>query len=168
MVVDVVQGDVLSQSADVLICPANCYLNMSGGVNGEILLRCGANIQRELHEHLARLGARAVEPGTVVRTSAGELPFQHILHAVAIDPFYGSSLKLVAAALSEAFEQARRLEAGTVALPALATGYGPLSVDEFCSALCDVSKLDWSPLYSATLVLRRLEDVCVARKRFTA
>jgi O-acetyl-ADP-ribose deacetylase (regulator of RNase III) len=163
MHIEVVQGDVLSHPADALICPANCYLNMSGGVNGEILLRGGEAIQRELHGYLKKAGSRSVPPGTVVRTGAGSLPFQHILHAVAIDPFYGSSVELVADTLRNALSHACGLGVRSISLPALATGYGPLSVEQFCKALLDAAKDDGPPLALVTLVLRRSEDVSAAQ-----
>jgi hypothetical protein len=34
-------GNILDENADVLICSANVFLNLSGGVGGAILLRCG-------------------------------------------------------------------------------------------------------------------------------
>ena len=37
-------GDILEEAADVLVCPANVYLNMSGGVNGAILLKGGRGV----------------------------------------------------------------------------------------------------------------------------
>ena len=45
-------GDVLDEHADVLICPANPWLNLSGGVNGAILMRGGQAVQDELQSHL--------------------------------------------------------------------------------------------------------------------
>ncbi len=48
---------------------------------------CGAAIQNELHASLKERGLSAVSAGTVVKSGAGGLPFQFILHAVAIDPF---------------------------------------------------------------------------------
>ena len=86
MKVRVTIGDVLESDADVLISTANPWLNMSGGVNGAIRQRC-PEVQTELHAHLESTGQSAVAAGTVVPTSAGSLPFSHILHAVAIDPF---------------------------------------------------------------------------------
>ncbi|QDV27576.1 macro domain-containing protein [Aureliella helgolandensis] len=111
-------GDVLDASADVLICTANPWLNMSGGINGAIRERCD-EIQAELRTHLDSIMQSAVPAGTVVRTSAGSLPFSHIIHAVAIDPFYDSSHQLVAATLTAAFELACSLGARSVSLPTL-------------------------------------------------
>ena len=129
-------GDILDEEVDVLFCSANPMLNMSGGVNGTILQRGGASVQAELREFIAKKGGpKWVLPCTVVKTGPGPLPVKHILHCVAIDGFYKSSHEMVVNTLTEAFEQAIALEAKTIAVPALATGFGPLSVTQFAQAL---------------------------------
>lgn len=50
--------DILDEPADVLVCSANPWLNLSGGVGGEILLRYGPQMQEELHRLLAGRGRR--------------------------------------------------------------------------------------------------------------
>jgi len=127
-------GDVLDHAADVLISTANPWLNMSGGVNGAIAARCPC-IQAELREFLSSRGKISVPPRTVVRTSAGSLPFTHIIHAVAIDPFYDSSIEIVRDTLAAAFDLAISLRARSISTPALATGYGHLSMHSFGQAL---------------------------------
>ena len=47
-------GDILDVSADVLICSANVYLNLSGGVGGAFLLRYGTSMQDALQDYLAK------------------------------------------------------------------------------------------------------------------
>lgn len=151
-------GDVLAECAEVLICPANPWLNMSGGVNGEILRRGGASIQDELKSYLQAVGRSAVEAGTVVRTGSGPLPVKHILHAVSIDPFYGSSVELVRKTLEAALGMAQSLPAHTVSMPMLATGYGPLDARAFAVALSPLVSRDWGPVERLTVVVRRDED----------
>ena len=133
MEVKVVVGDVLDFPADVLVSTANPWLNMSGGVNGAICERC-PGIQEELHSYLETNYKTAVPAGSAVSTSAGTLSFSHIVHAVAIDPFYDSSLELLSKALVATFENIVRLNANSVSMPTLATGYGPMSVDDFAFA----------------------------------
>ena len=102
-------GDVLNETADVLISPANPWLNLSGGMNGGILLRGGEAIQEEVQAYLRSNGRSAVQPGTVVLTGPGSLKFKHIFHAVAIDPFYDSSVDLVRRTIEAALAQLQRL-----------------------------------------------------------
>ncbi|MCU0719097.1 MAG: macro domain-containing protein [Pirellula sp.] len=131
MKINVKVGDVLSEPADVLISSANPWLNLSGGVNGAIREAVGPDLQTELHELLKQQGMSALPAGTVVRSNAYTLPFKHILHAVAIDPFYDSSTDLVKATFEKALDMALELQALTVSSPTLATGYGPMSISDF-------------------------------------
>jgi O-acetyl-ADP-ribose deacetylase (regulator of RNase III) len=137
---------------------------MSGGVNGEILRRGGEAIQKELHEHLQAEGNRAVDPGAVVVTSPGPLNAKHLLHVVAIDPFYDSSVGLVCDAIGRALCMARELGALTVAMPALATGYGHLTIEEFAKGLSQALQTDWRPIRQVTVVVREAEYEVILRK----
>ena len=157
----IVVGDVLDEAADVLISTANPWLNMSGGVNGAIRERV-PEIQQELRDYLTQLGRPAIPAGSVVRTSAGSLPFDHIIHAVAIDPFYDSSHELVVQTLTAAYDLARTLHASTVSLPTLATGYGPMSVSAFGRAFA--AAVDEHSVFDAiTIVVRSTEDASVIK-----
>ncbi len=159
MKIEVVVGDVLDVPADVLISTANPWLQMTGGVNLAIILRPrGEVVQEELQRHLNDAGTRYVEPGTVVRTGPGSLPVRHILHAVSITPSYESSVELVADTLVRALTQARELNARVVSTPALATGFGPLAMEQFATALRQAAGRDWSPLEVLKVVLRHEED----------
>ena len=156
MNVVVTVGDVLDASADVLISTANPWLNMSGGVNGAICER-EADIQLELRAHLESIGESAIPATSVVRTSAGALPFSHIIHAVAIDPFYDSSHQIVADTLSAAFDLAVSLGANSVAMPTLATGYGPMTIDAFARAFAG-TVFGHYPIDTVTIVVRSDEN----------
>ena len=161
MSVTVKVGDVLAEPVDVLICPANPWLNLSGGISGELLALAGPALQAELHEQLRLRGVAALEPGTVVVSSAGPLPAGQVLHAVAIDVFYGSSVELVATTLRQALEMASELQAKTVALPALATGFGPLSMEEFTEALVRAIESSPSNPLHLMVVLRSVENAAI-------
>ncbi|MCA9175579.1 MAG: macro domain-containing protein [Planctomycetales bacterium] len=154
----VTQGDVLTTAADVLICTANPWLNLSGGINGAVLQAGGESIQRELHAQLKTAGARQVPPGSIVRSGAGPLPFQHILHAVAIDVFYASSMEIVRQTFANAMTRAIELGAQSIASPTLATGYGPLRIREFGQAISPVLH-ELQAECELTLVVRRAEHV---------
>ncbi len=164
MKIVVLVGDVLDVPADVLISSANPWLQMTGGVNLKIILRPqGELVHEELQRHLRASGNRYIEVGTVVRTGPGSLPVKHILHAVSIDPSYDSSVALVTDTIVKAMTIARELSARTVTIPALATGFGPLSMEEFATALSWATARDWSPLETLTVVLRQEEDAETVR-----
>src|SRR3954471_1059257 len=154
MKIEVMVGDVLNVPADVLISTANPWLQMTGGVNLKIILRPrGEFVAEELQAHLRAAGGRYVAPGTVVRTGPGSLPVRHILHAVAIDPSYDSSVELVAGTIERALAMARDLGARVVSIPALATGFGPLSMEDFATALAQATERDWSSLETLKVAL---------------
>jgi O-acetyl-ADP-ribose deacetylase len=155
-------GDVLDEEVDVMISSANPWLNMSGGVNGAILARGGDSVQSELHAYLGDLGQSAVEPGTVVVTNPGPINAKQILHAVAIDPFYDSSVEIVERTVRNALVTAARLGARTVAMPALATGYGHLSMEDFAAGFAQaVASNEWATVDTTVdrlVVVVRSED----------
>src|SRR4026207_1548801 len=118
-------GDVLDEAVDVLVCTANPTLSMSGGVNGALLSRGGAEVQAELRRYLAARGLRAVEPGTaggagpgpapaagprtraaLVRTGPGPLAVKHLFHAVGVNAFYESSPDVIDSLLRTALTEA--------------------------------------------------------------
>ena len=86
------------------------------------------------------------------------LYFSHIIHAVAIDPFYDSSHQIVADTLSAAFDLAVSLRAKSIAMPTLATGYGPMTIDAFARAFAD-SVFERFPIKTVTIVVRSDENV---------
>ena len=129
------QGDLLDEASDVIVSTANPNLLMSGGVNGAILMRGGHDVQREVQVHLQRIGRKHVVPGTVVITDPGPLACKFLLHAVSINAFYESDEALIAETVSNIFRAAFELGARSLSMPALATGYGPLQVEEFARGL---------------------------------
>jgi O-acetyl-ADP-ribose deacetylase (regulator of RNase III) len=164
MTLTILVGDVLDVSADVLIATANPWLQMTGGVNLAIILRPrGELVHDELQRYLPNTQPRVVAPGTVVRTGPGSLPVKHILHAVAIDPSYDSSVELVARTIIAALTQARELGAKVVSIPALATGFGPLTMEDFATALKQATAHDWTPIEALKVVLRNEDHADAVR-----
>jgi O-acetyl-ADP-ribose deacetylase (regulator of RNase III) len=151
-------GDILDEPADVLVCSANPWLNLSGGVGGEILLRYGPRIQEELHRHLANRGLRSVPQGEVVACSPCGTPYKAVLHAVAVDCFYGSSPEAVEGVVAKALGMAASLGAGKVALTALATGYGRMAIAHFAKGLAPLLHLEFPPVVEVVVCLRDRDD----------
>jgi O-acetyl-ADP-ribose deacetylase (regulator of RNase III) len=157
MQINVQVGDLLQFAADVLISTANPWLNLSGGVNGAILSAVGPTIQEELHTYLKSQGCSAVPAGTVVQSRSGNLPFDSILHAVAIDPFYDSSVEIVRATVVAALDLALKAGAKTISTPTLATGYGPMSIADFGTAVAPLANEPSFDGLSLTIVVRSEE-----------
>jgi O-acetyl-ADP-ribose deacetylase len=151
--------DILVEPADVLICPANPWLNLSGGIGGEILLRHGPAMQQELHEYLANRGLRSIPQGEVVACGPGGTSFQAVLHAVAIDCFYSCSAEDITSVVVRALSMAASLGAAKAALAALGTGYGRLSITDFARGLLPILALEFAPLTEVVICLRKRDDV---------
>ena len=160
-------GNVLTEAADVLISTANPWLNLSGGVNGAIREVVGPELQSQLHQFLKDQGVAAVPAGTVVRSDPFGLAFKHVLHVVAIDPFYDSSIELVRAAFARALEMAVDLSAQSISTPTLATGYGPMSISDFGIAIAPLFGDPRLAQMSLNIVLRRDEDAVNLRESFS-
>lgn len=159
MKIEIFAGNIVEVPADILISTANPWLQMTGGVNLAIIVRPqGDLVYEELQNYLRDSGQQHVDPGTVVCTGPGSLPVKKILHAVSIDRSYDSSVELVAATIVRALTMACELDARTVTVPALATGFGPLLIEEFAAALRHVIERDWTPLETLKVVLKHEEE----------
>lgn len=151
-------GDILDEPADVLVCSANPYLTLSGGVGGALLLRYGGGLQEELREHLRQRSLRHVPRGSVVSTPAEGTSYRAILHAVAVDALYESSATVVTQVVAAALEQAAVMEAvRQVALAAVATGYGRLRYEAFAVGIRPLMERPFPPLDSVTIVVSKRE-----------
>jgi O-acetyl-ADP-ribose deacetylase (regulator of RNase III) len=64
---------------------------------------------------------------------------------------------MVRATVERALTMARELGAKTIAMPALATGYGHLSIEQFAEGLAGAMQKDWSSIKRLTIVVRKPE-----------
>jgi O-acetyl-ADP-ribose deacetylase (regulator of RNase III) len=152
------QADILDEPADVLVCSANVFLNLSGGVGGEILLRYGDAMQQELRCYLAGCGLHFVRQGEVVSCGPCGTPFKAVLHAVAVDGFYQSSPAVIEAVVAHSLRVAASLGAQRVALTALATGYGRMSLADFAAGLRPLLAQEFPPVAEVVVCLRNPHD----------
>jgi O-acetyl-ADP-ribose deacetylase (regulator of RNase III) len=152
-------GDILDVPADVLICSANVYLTLSGGVGGAFLLRYGPAVQENLRQYLTDRGVRYVPRGTVVETPPCGSPYRAVLHAVAVDGFYDTTPAVVGEVIRAGLRRAAALSARTVALAGLAMGYGRLPVGGFAEAVRPLIGLDAPPVETVVVGLRSRDDV---------
>ena len=151
-------GDILNEPADLLVCSANVFLNLSGGVGGALLLRYGDAMQKELHGLLARRKLQFVQQGDVIVTLTAGLPYRAVLHAVAVDGFYRSSPQTVGAVVEKSLMLAAALGAKRVALTALATGYGRLSMTQFGKGIAPLIGREFLPVEEIVICVRNEED----------
>jgi O-acetyl-ADP-ribose deacetylase len=154
----ILHGDILDIKADILICSANPYLNLSGGVGGALLLRYGSALQSALHEYLRSKQRAFVDRGTIVETGPCGSPYRTILHAVAVDGFYESSKEVAQDIVNRCLLRSVDLGAKSVSLTALATGYGRLTISEFGQALLQIRKESYSSIEEVIIVVRSQDE----------
>jgi O-acetyl-ADP-ribose deacetylase (regulator of RNase III) len=152
-------GDLLDEPADVLVCSANVFLNLSGGVGGAFLLRYGGAMQEALRAYLASRQQVFVQPGEVIRMPPCGSPYKAVFHAVAVDAFYQSSANLVRDVMMSSLRAAAECEAPKMALAAVGTGYGRLSMKEFAEAVRPLLHVEFSPVQEVVVCLRNCHDV---------
>jgi O-acetyl-ADP-ribose deacetylase (regulator of RNase III) len=151
-------GDILDVPADVLVCSANVYLTMSGGVGGAFLQRFGPAMQESLFQYLAVRGVRHVNQGDIVEMPGYGSPYRAVLHAVAVDGMYDTTPAIVTDLIVACLRRAGDLAARSVALTALATGYGRQSIAFFANALAPVMKTDFAPVSRVIIGVRSTSD----------
>lgn len=116
-----VEGDITEQRVDAIVNAANSGLRGGGGVDGAIHRAGGPSILEECRE----IGG--CPTGEAVVTGAGELPCDHVIHAVGPRWKGGDrdEPELLRSAYERSMERAEEVEAASVALPSLSTGaYG--------------------------------------------
>lgn len=124
-------ANILDIPADVLICSANVSLNLTGGVGADIVARYGNEMQEELHNQIYTRTPKFAKQGEVFECRTKGLPYKVILHAVAVDPMYHSTSEIVTETVRKALVIARDYNAKVVALTALASGFGDLTLQDF-------------------------------------
>lgn len=123
MQVDVVQGDLLDQSVDVIVNAWNrniipWWLLLPQGVSGAIKRRGGTQPFREVARH----GPIAL--GQAVLTSAGKLPFRGIIHVAGISMLWRASEFSIRQSVRSAMEIVEREGFVSVAFPLIGAGSG--------------------------------------------
>ena len=159
------QINILDISADVLICSANVCLNLTGGVGADIVARYGNEMQSELHQQIAERIPRCAKQGEVFAVYTKNLPYKVVLHAVAVDPMYHSTSEIIARTLENAFQLADEHEAKIIALTALASGFGDLTLDDFAKGLRPLLALEYKHIQTVTIPQiedYRFKELCEA------
>lgn len=146
------QGDILDVQADGLLCSANPSLNLSGGVGGAFLLRYGSQMQTFLHDSLRHKQLRVAAPGDAILTPACGSPFRAVVHAVAIDVFYGTSHNLIVAAYVSALNALGSAGCRTIAAACLGCGYGHCQPGDFVQAISQLIAIPRSDVDRVTFV----------------
>lgn len=112
--------DLLSAPVDVIVNAANSELLHGGGVAGQIAERGGAVIQQESDQFVREHGP--LESGMVALTSAGDLPYLAVLHAVGPKMGEGDEQDKLMLAVSRCLKLCAMHDWNSIAFPAISSG----------------------------------------------
>ncbi|XP_060731718.1 protein mono-ADP-ribosyltransferase PARP14 isoform X2 [Tachysurus vachellii] len=124
--VKVLCGDITKATTDAIVSSTNTSLDLSSGVSGAILKAAGQTVVDECK----KLG---VQPGDgVVLTTAGQLPFKHIIHMVG-----QTKEKEITNCMYKVLKKCEENKIQSVSFPALGTGAGNLVAANVANAMLD-------------------------------
>lgn len=139
---ELVQGDLLDQPVEAIVNAWNCnfipwWLLLPQGVSGAIKKRGGIKPFQEVQKFgVLRLGQ-------AVSTSAGRLPYKAIIHVAGINWFWCASRQSIEKSVTNALDEACRLNIKSIAFPIIGAGSGSFNVDQAQEIMEEtLSKLD--------------------------
>lgn len=135
----VVQGNIIDMPVDYIVNAANPELWMGSGVAGAIKWAAGLEVEQEA------MKLAPIEHGAAVLTSSGKLPHKGIIHAAAMSIIGLVTKESLRRSFGEIEAILREVDANSVAIPALGTGVGGFSMEEFCKiALESLQSWQWN------------------------
>jgi O-acetyl-ADP-ribose deacetylase (regulator of RNase III) len=112
---------------DAIVNAANGHLAHGGGVAALIARAAGPALQRESQFLIQTHGS--LPTGVAVATTAGNLPFKGVIHAVGPRWGQGDEEAKLSAALKASFELALQKGWGSLAFPAVSSGIFAVPLD---------------------------------------
>ncbi|MFQ6117824.1 MAG: macro domain-containing protein [Candidatus Bipolaricaulia bacterium] len=114
----------LDGEVDALVNAANTHLWMGTGVAGAIKRAGGQEVEEEA------VAKGPIPLGEAVATGAGKLRCKFVIHAAGMEPGGRATAEAVRDATRNSLLRAEELNLKKIALPALGTGVGGLSLEE--------------------------------------
>jgi O-acetyl-ADP-ribose deacetylase (regulator of RNase III) len=147
LTVEIVDGDISSETTDAIVNAANNAFWMGAGVAGAIKARGGETIEREA------VAQGGVALGECVLTSGGRLAARHVIHAAVMGPDLRTSANVITLATRNALVMAERQTFRSCSLPAFGTGVGGFPLD-LCARLMITTIRDLAPSFRSLQSLR--------------
>jgi O-acetyl-ADP-ribose deacetylase (regulator of RNase III) len=123
--VQVTLGSLIQEHADAIVCPANSFGYMRGGI-AAVIRECAG---REVEEEVLKLAP--IRVGQAVATTAGALKARWIFHAPTMqEPVEVALPASITAAMRACFDLAWRKRIRSISFPGMGTGTGTLPFGE--------------------------------------
>jgi O-acetyl-ADP-ribose deacetylase (regulator of RNase III) len=150
----IVEGDLLDQPVEVIVNAWNrniipWWLLLPQGVSGAIKKRAGMAPFRELARH------GPIPLGGAVRTTAGRLTFQAIIHVAGINMLWRASERSIRDAIRNALTLAEKEGYGSIAFPLIGAGSGGFNQERAKAVMLDEFGKSESSLAVTLVVFRR-------------
>lgn len=125
-VVEVVRGDITTESTDAIVNAANSTLTGGGGVDGAIHAVAGPRLLEECRRVRRTAYRDGLPVGEAVATGAGDLPCRWVIHTVGPNLNRGQrDPAQLASCYRRSLEVAEEIGARSIAFPAVSAGvYG--------------------------------------------
>ena len=144
------RGNLLEEPVDAIVNAANGALAHGGGVAGIISRAAGPALQKESDALVRTHGVFAT--GSALPTTAGNLPFKGVIHAVGPQYGEGDEEEKLFIALSSSLRLARERGWESVSFPAVSAGIFAVPLEICARAYLKAGRA--SPLRKARLCLR--------------
>ena len=132
-IIRLIKGDITDQNVDVVVNPANSYLQHGGGVAGAIVRKGGKIIQTESD----KIGF--VPVGSSAITTSGQLPCQAIIHTVGPRIGEGNEDLKLSKSIQSSLSLASDHNYKSISIPAISSGIFGFPKDRCANILLDES-----------------------------
>lgn len=134
-------GMLQSAQADCIIIPAEPDLAHRSGLAQEIIHQAGEQVRQESAQLIREYGT--IDYGMAVFSSAGELPFRAIIHAVVPGPEAADPRRLLEQALSRSLQLCDLNEWHSLACPVMDFATTALTIDDIAATYFHVITHFW-------------------------
>lgn len=125
-------GDLLSASVDVIVNPAESTLGHQQGLAQQISQQAGVQLRQDSAQLIREYGS--IDSGMAVYTSAGELPYKAIIHAVAPEQGDDDAQRLLEQALSRSLQLCDMNEWRSIGFPAIGMEAAGMPINDCAQA----------------------------------
>ena len=146
--------DLLGVAVDAIVNPANSGLSHGGGLAADIAREAGPRLENQCRLAIKKLGRIPVTQNVV--TTAGDLPFKGVIHAVGPRMGDGDEVRKIDRTITNCLRRAAGRGWQSVAFPAISTGLFFVPRKMCAQAFKDAVPRYWKKHVDSSLELIRL------------